>query len=239
MKLYELCGADRSISFSPYVWRIKMALAHKGIDYEPVPLGFTEKEHFAESGYNTYPTLDHDGHWVSDSWNIACYLEEQFADRPSLFGGPQAQATARFVATWVDGALLPPLFRAVVADIPHVLSEADAVYFHESRERVLGCPLDDLLPQREQNLAAFQKALGPAERTLSGQSFIAGDAPNYADYALFGAFQWARAVSPVDVLAVPEGGRPKVALTAWRERMLDLYAGLALRVPACASAAAQ
>lgn len=36
---------------------------------------------------------------------------------------------------------------------------------------------------------------------------------------VFGAFQWARAVSPVRLL------EPDDLVYAWRERMLDLYGG--------------
>ena len=42
MKLYELVGRDPEKGFSPFAWRIKMALAHKGLSYESVPLHFTE-----------------------------------------------------------------------------------------------------------------------------------------------------------------------------------------------------
>jgi hypothetical protein len=40
-RLYELV-LDNGWSASPYVWRIRYALAHKGVPCEPVPLGFTE-----------------------------------------------------------------------------------------------------------------------------------------------------------------------------------------------------
>jgi glutathione S-transferase len=45
--------------------------------------------------------------------------------------------------------------------------------------------------------------------------------PAFADYILFGAFQWARTVSPQRLL------EPDDPVYAWRERMLDLYGGLA------------
>ena len=41
VRLYELALADGR-SASPFVWRIRYALAHKGIPYETVYLGFTE-----------------------------------------------------------------------------------------------------------------------------------------------------------------------------------------------------
>ncbi len=54
--LYELLGADDR-RMSPFCWRIRMALAHKGLDVEYEPCGFTEKDKFAFSGSKTVPVL--------------------------------------------------------------------------------------------------------------------------------------------------------------------------------------
>jgi len=42
--LYDLAGAEPDRRFSPFCWRTKMALAHKGLEAETVPWRFTEKE---------------------------------------------------------------------------------------------------------------------------------------------------------------------------------------------------
>src|SRR3546814_19583617 len=47
--LYELVGAEDR-RFSPYCWRIRMALAHKGLHAELEPCRFTEKHKLAFSG---------------------------------------------------------------------------------------------------------------------------------------------------------------------------------------------
>jgi glutathione S-transferase len=57
--------------------------------------------------------------------------------------------------------------------------------------------------------------------TLKTQAFLGGAAPNYADYIVFGGFQWARAISPFQLLA------PDDAIYAWREKMLDAFDGMA------------
>ena len=41
VRLYELV-LENGRSASPFVWRIRYALAHKGIAYESVPLGIIE-----------------------------------------------------------------------------------------------------------------------------------------------------------------------------------------------------
>ena len=59
------------------------------------------------------------------------------------------------------------------------------------------------------------------------KAFIGGAGPLFADYIVFGAFQWARVVCPHDFL---EQGDP---VTDWFARCLDLHGGLGREVPAC------
>lgn len=47
LKLYELVGTDPSRPFSPFCWRTRMALAHKGLSAETIPWCFTEKSAIA------------------------------------------------------------------------------------------------------------------------------------------------------------------------------------------------
>ena len=37
IKLYDLAGAEDDRRFSPYCWRTKMALKHKGLEFETAP----------------------------------------------------------------------------------------------------------------------------------------------------------------------------------------------------------
>ena len=87
LRLYDLAGAEPERRFSPYCWRIKMALAHKGLSFDTVPWRFTEKDVIAFSGQGRVPVLVDDDRVVFDSWTIATYLEDTYLDRPSLFGG--------------------------------------------------------------------------------------------------------------------------------------------------------
>ena len=79
---------------------------------------------------------------------------------------------------------------------------------------------------REARLPAFRASLDPLRRTVERQDFISGKTPAYADCVVFGAFQWARAISDFEVLADDDPVR------IWRRRMLDLFSGLARRAPA-------
>ena len=91
-KLYDLAGADPDRRFSPYCWRSKLALAHKGLAVETIPWRFTEKDAIAFSGQCRVPVLVDGETTVFDSWSIATYLEDTYPDRPSLFGGAGGRA---------------------------------------------------------------------------------------------------------------------------------------------------
>ena len=87
LMLYELAGLDDR-RFSPYCWRTRMALAHKRLDYETVPVRFTDKPMIAFSGQERVPVIRDGETVVSDSWAIAQHLERG-ATRPDDHGGPQ------------------------------------------------------------------------------------------------------------------------------------------------------
>ncbi|HYI90027.1 MAG TPA: glutathione S-transferase family protein [Beijerinckiaceae bacterium] len=228
--LYDLAAADPELRFSPYCWRAKLALAHKALAVETVPWRFTDKETIAFSGQARVPVLVDGGRTVSDSWAIALYLEETYPEQPSLFGGPAAIAVTRFVNAWADTILHGGMIRLIVSDIARIVHEKDRAYFRDSREGRFGMPLDQVTAGREERVEAFRDTLVPLRHTLSAQPYLAGDAPAYADYIVFGSFQWARCVSAFELLA------PDDIVTAWRERMLGLFDGLARRAP-CAAAA--
>jgi glutathione S-transferase len=86
---------------SPFSWRIRYALAHKGIEPEVVLTRFADVARIRTlSGQDLVPIIEHDGQVVDDSWSIACHLEDRFPDRPSLFGGAVGRGAARLVNFW-------------------------------------------------------------------------------------------------------------------------------------------
>jgi glutathione S-transferase len=220
--LYDLAAVDDKRRFSPYCWRIKMALAHKELEVETVPWRFTEKDVIAFSGQGRVPVLVDGDKVVADSWAIANDLEDRYPDRKSLFGDVSAHSPTLFVASWVDGVLQPAIAQFILADIYAHLHEKDKVYFRESREKRVGTTLEKFCANREERVVQFRTTvLAPLRPALGSKLFLGGTGPTYADYAVFGAFQWARATSPFKLL------EPNDPIAAWRERMLDLYGGLA------------
>src|SRR6202795_1394169 len=205
LKLFELVGTDEQRPFSPFSWRTRMALAPHKSDKVPV-------------------LIDGDSS-VADSWAIANYLEDNYPDRPSLFGGEGGRAMGRMMNWWGDIAVVGGMFPLIVADIPGHLKPVDAAYFRKTREARFGKPLEEVGAGRDKSVEGFRRALQPMRLTLKTQNYLGGDAPNYADYIVFGAFQWARVVSPFKLLSK---GDP---VFAWREKLLDAFDGMARQSP--------
>lgn len=221
LTLYDLAGAETDRRFSPYCWRVKMALAHKGLTAETIPWRLTEKDAIAFSKQGRVPVLVDGERWVNDSWAIAEYLENAYPDRPSLFGGSAGKTLTRFHANWSDGFLQLGMLKLIVLDIFNHLDPKDRDYFRKSREERLGKTLEEVVADRDKSVLAFRDGLLPLRLTLKVQKFLGGDAPLYADYAVFGGFQWCRCISDFKLLASDD------PVYTWRQRMLELFDGLA------------
>ena len=225
LKLFELVGTDPGRPFSPFCWRTRMALAHKGLSAESIPWRFTEKQAIAPHHSEKVPVLIDGETAVADSWAIASYLEDNYPDRPSLFGGDGGRALGRMLNWWGDLTVIGGMFPLIVADLPGHLQPVDAAYFRQSREARFGKPLEEVVAGRDQSVEGFRRSLDPMRLTLKTQPYLGGAAPNYADYIMFGGFQWARVVSPFKLLAE---GDP---IYAWREKLLDAFDGMARKSP--------
>lgn len=225
IELFDLAGADASVRFSPFCWRTRLALAHKGLAVDCQPWRFTEKSKIEFSGQGRVPVLRDGDHIVSDSWVIAKYLEVRYPDRPTLFGGGAGEAHAHFVNSWADTVLQPGIARLIIADVWSCLAEQDRDYFRTSREERFGAKLETIQSTRDADVAAFRRLLQPLRTTLATQAYLGGSTASYADYIVIGGFQWARATSGFELLEASD------AVALWRERMLDLFDGLARTAP--------
>ncbi|RJF67449.1 glutathione S-transferase family protein [Rhodopseudomonas palustris] len=221
LKLFDLVGTDPARPFSPFCWRTRMALAHKGLEVELIPWRFTDKGALMPYGSEKVPVLLDGDKTVADSWTIALYLEDTYPDRPSLFDGAGGRAMARMLNAWGDVVVIGGIFPMIVADIPPHLGPDDAAYFRKTRGARFDKLLEEVTAGRDKAVIGFRKALDPMRLTLKTQPFLGGDRANYADYIVFGGFQWARAVSSFALLETSD------PIYAWRDKLLDAFGGLA------------
>lgn len=221
LRLYEL-ALQNGRSSSPYVWRIRYALAHKGLPFESVPLGFTEIPTTFSDRFKTVPVLSHGDTLVGDSWDIAEYLDREFPHKPALFSSPAELATVHLCDEWFASVVMRQLFPLYALDIHDAARPEDRAYFRRSREaRLKGRTLEAFTAERAAALPAVRQALEPLRRQLARYPFLGGSTPNYADYIALGGFHWAASVSTLPLLAANDE-----PLRSWLERGFDLYGGI-------------
>jgi glutathione S-transferase len=219
IRLYELV-LENGCCMSPYVWRVKYALAHKGLTSESIAVGFTEIPKVLDGRFKTVPVIQDGGETVGDSWAIADYLDRAYLERP-LFSSPQERSMVRFFDSWFSASVMPPMFGMFALDIHDSARPEDRGYFRQSREVQLGGrTLEAFTADREAKVPALRTALRPLRTTLAQTPFLGGESPNYADYIALGGFLWAAAVGSLAPLAADD------PLNAWLDRGRGLYGGL-------------
>ena len=221
IQLYDLTDASRQVFFSPYCWRIRMALKHKGLEFESIPWHFSDKNLIEQSGQPRVPVIVDGGKWINESSEIAAYLDETYPDRPALMKDAAAKATAQFVEAWCNASVFAPMRAIAVMNVFKIIHDKDKVYFRESREKALKSKLEDLSKDPVAEKAALTAMLRPAEDLLGKQDYFGGDAPSYADYVLFGTLMWPYMVCPDS--PVEQGSN----VANWFDRLMDLNDGFA------------
>ena len=227
IQFFDLEGLDGK-RFSPFGWRVRMALAHKGLESTSIVegVGFSEKHKLEFSNQELVPVIKDDDMIISDSWDIAVYMEKSYDSSSSLFGTTGDFSQVKFISSWVDSQLHPLIARCVVRDILDGISPSEHEYFRKSREKRFGKRLEDVVADRENTRTILKQTLYPIRKALEIAPFLGGENPNFSDYAIFGAFMWAKVTSSFQLL---ESSDP---IYNWRERMLSLYDGLAKKAPA-------
>lgn len=223
--LWELKGKGER-RYSLFSWRARMALRHKELEFTSYPVCLTDKESIMFSGGKTVPVIRDGETVVRDSWKIAEHLERAYPQAPALLGGDIGRGVTQAFNAWVDRAVVPAMLQVIAADIHERVDPSDEGYFRESMERILKKTLEQSRVERDEALRRFGRTVEPMQAALRRQAYVCGAQPAYADYILFSVFQWARIMSPSEVLA------PEDPLCAWRERLLDLHGGFARNVPA-------
>lgn len=224
-----VCIDDRRPS--PFCWRIKFALAHKGLAFEARPTSFTAIPRLYGGEHKTVPILADGERVIGDSWAIADYLDRTYPERP-LFASARERAYCKFTEAWMFAAVTPTLFPMLVLDIhDHTLAE-DRAYFRESREKRLKRTLEEVAAEREDKLEALRASFGPVRMTLTFQKqpFLSGEEPGFADYIVAGVLMWAASVSTLPLLVRDD------PVLGWFERVRDAHGGIGRTSPTYALA---
>jgi glutathione S-transferase len=174
--MLKLIGA----SASPFVRKVRVALAEKGIAYEHdpmVPFG-QPPEYLRISPLGKIPALLDDGKPLSDSSIIVAYLERKHP-QPALYpSDPYEFARALWFEEYGDSALVtnmtaPIFFQRVIAP------------------RFFNRPTDEAIVQKAIDVEA-PKCLDYLEEQIDGNEFLAGGQFSVADIGITTHFVNAR-----------------------------------------------
>ncbi|KAF9525036.1 hypothetical protein CPB83DRAFT_838416 [Crepidotus variabilis] len=186
---------------SPFTPVTHWSLKYKGLPFERklieladvMPLG--EKLGFPKTMWptgavNTFPVIEdpNTGAKVSDSFDIAEYLDKTYADaaRPLLV--PQGTRTlqkAFLAAIWADQM---PLFRFIVPLLHPKTTAYSSDYYVTSREAMFGDKLENLLPSGQEEVVEWAKVKRMFDNyetwfdEKEHKPYITGDAPVLADF---------------------------------------------------------
>ncbi|WP_081803337.1 glutathione S-transferase N-terminal domain-containing protein [Halotalea alkalilenta] len=223
--LFELRGSDPRVRFSPYCWRVRMALKHKGLAFETRALRFVDNDALAFSGQGDglarrVPVLrEESGRAIVDSYAIIQHLDRRYPQAP-LFDGPGAESSGRFIKAWSETQLAPALSRIMMADLFDALDPIDQPYFRASREARLGMTLERFCDPARGRIM-LEMALAPLRLRLRETAFLGGDQPGGSDYLAFGFFMWARVMMRDELLD------PEDRVAEWQDRLLGAFGGYA------------
>jgi maleylpyruvate isomerase len=165
MRLYSYWRSSAS-------WRVRIALAYKGIAYEYVPVHLARGEQYASSyaelnPISQVPVLELDGAPVqrlAQSIAILEYLEERHPDPPLLPVEPYRRARARQLAELVNAGTQPFQNTPTISYVRDVLHGDDRAFVQHFIAR---------------GLAAVERSA----RETAG-TFLVGAQPTFADVCL-------------------------------------------------------
>ncbi|NMR25350.1 glutathione S-transferase family protein [Pseudoalteromonas sp. NEC-BIFX-2020_015] len=189
VKLYELAGKN-GVIFSPYCWRIRMALSFKGVNFECEEVAFTDIKNISEGQFKTVPVISDNNNVINDSYDIALYLDEAYPDTPLLFPNEDAKQAFRFIEAW-SNSLHSDIAQIAIFDIFKKLQDKDKAYFRKSREALFLMSLEDVQESKSaEATSSLLKKLLVLEKYLMRARFVGSLNPTYADFIIFGSLKW-------------------------------------------------
>jgi len=197
MATVKLLGA----TLTPFVVRVRIALALKGIDYDfIIEESMQNKSQLllqSNPVHKKIPVLIHNGKPVCESMIIVQYIEEAWDTKaPNLMPkDPYERANARFWAAFVDDKLIPCI------------------------REVFFCQGEQLRKAAEDSVANFL-LIEEALRTnsyFSGKAYFGGDEIGLVDIALGGMSVFIKGLEKAtDTVLIDPGKMP--LLSAWMDR---------------------
>ncbi|TDL18669.1 hypothetical protein BD410DRAFT_774810 [Rickenella mellea] len=210
--LYDIPSTVPGSAFSPNVFKTRMALNYKGLSHKTEWVEFPNiaprmKELGAsptEGMQYTVPVIhDHStGKIISDSLDIAQYLDETYPDTPRLL--PSGPGIAAIFESFFLPSIMPLPKLMQLPEFPK-LNPASHAFFRKSREEWGKCKLEDLLPpgpEREKCWLKVKQGLdkvaGLLDKNGKDKPFVLGEQITYAEFIMAGWLVWVKIISEED-----------------------------------------
>ncbi|CAN6300340.1 unnamed protein product [Urochloa humidicola] len=185
---------------SPFVLRVKLALALKGLSYEDIEEDLRNKSELLLSSnpvHQKVPVFIHNGKPISESQIIVQYIDEAFVGTgPSLLpADPYERAIARFWAAYVDDKLFASWMQSFRGK-------------QTEEEKAEGL---------KQTLAAVEHMEAAFKEISKGKPFFGGDSVGYLDVTLGSLVAWVHAGDKLNGFMLFDATRSPL-LNAWVDR---------------------
>jgi glutathione S-transferase len=142
------------------------------------------------SPFYTLPVI-HDpntGTTVSDSFQIAEYLDKTYPDTPRVIPpGTRALQAAFIDASW--SKMVGNLFKFLMPKVSQALNKSGEEYFRRTREAAIGSTLEEMYPTGDKAEEVWKNAeadFAVVYGWLREDEFVIGDKISFADFAIGG-----------------------------------------------------
>ncbi|KQJ97551.1 probable glutathione S-transferase GSTU6 [Brachypodium distachyon] len=193
---------------SPFVTRVKLALAFKGLSFEDVEEDLSNKSELLLASnpvHKKIPVLLHNGKPVCESVVIVQYIDEAFpgAGLSLLPSDPHDRAVVRFWAAYIDDKLVAPWVQSM-----------------------RGKTEEDKAEGIKQTFAAAETLEGALSECSKGEGFFGGDSVGLVDVSLGSLLSWLKATEVMSGAKIFDPVKTPL-LAAWMERFGELEAAKA------------
>lgn len=234
---------------SHYCEKIRLILDYKGLPYRKIEVtpGIGQLDLYKLSGQRQVPVLKDGAEVIADSTAIAKYLDQRYPERPILPVEPKQRALCLLIEEWADESVgtnarkvmlgafnQNPAFRKALlpASTPDFLKNLVEAVPREALDLLgvgTGFGPDAVKTARQ----TMQQSLESLSVMLQDSSYLLGDEPTLADFAVAGTSMYVKFPAG-SYLNIPEAlkgmGVPGLAdnpayalFWAWRDRLYATY----------------
>jgi glutathione S-transferase len=171
--------------FSHWCVKVQKIMDYKGVEYEPVRVGYHDKRELIKATGQDYVPALVNGEKVVTYARIPDYLEAM-KPNPTIYPNG-TKAVSKAIENWAHYRLEEIVWRYVVPDVPKTFKDdLERWVFVEIQELKRG-PLEFVNQRRPALKAEMNAHLQIVEDMLKEHPYLLGDAPSLADFAVYGA----------------------------------------------------